>query len=235
LLKNFVSAIQAAQGTYFRWIGDDDRLEPDFVSRCLECFADDERRLLVTTRIDYTNPAGVTESDQTYVGRRMDSPDRLERLEEILRLLNESYLLVDPLYGLHRRAPVADMPRRNMLREDEVFAARLAIAGPWGHVPSVLAHRNFKTDRMPQVARRLDVPVWQANMSNTLECREILRWIDKAGFAAIERRRAKAAVGRMYIRRQRKIFARRSRRLTGLAASTLRWGASPGSHQATGS
>ena len=56
LINNFVSAIQIAKGTYFRWIGDDDWLAPDFVSRTLECFAEDERRLMVTTRIAYTGP-----------------------------------------------------------------------------------------------------------------------------------------------------------------------------------
>ena len=43
MLNNFISAIQIAKGAYFRWIGDDDWLAPDFVSRTLECFTEDER------------------------------------------------------------------------------------------------------------------------------------------------------------------------------------------------
>ncbi len=64
-----------------------------------------------------------------------------------------------------------------MLREDEVFATKLALAGPWGHVAEVLAHRNMRHERLPAVARRLGVPAWQAHVANTLQCREILRWM----------------------------------------------------------
>ena len=81
LLNNFISAIQIAKGTYFRWIGDDDWLAPDFVSRTLECFAEDERRLIVTTRIAYTEP-GRRHAAQTtaMTAPRMASPDPVERL-----------------------------------------------------------------------------------------------------------------------------------------------------------
>ena len=43
--EQFLSAIQIAKGDYFRWIGDYVLLAPDFVSRTLECFAEDDRRL----------------------------------------------------------------------------------------------------------------------------------------------------------------------------------------------
>ena len=39
--------------TYVRWIGDDDSLEPEYVERTLEAFAEDERRVVVTTQIVY--------------------------------------------------------------------------------------------------------------------------------------------------------------------------------------
>lgn len=95
----------------------------------------------------------------------------------MLRLLNESHLLIDPLYGTLRRDPLARIPRRNMLREDEVFAAKLALAGPWGHVPEVLAHRNWKHDSLSAIARRLDVPPWRARCSTLLQCGELFRWL----------------------------------------------------------
>ena len=94
------------------------------------------------------------EYDETALG----SDDPVERFIEMLRLLNESYLLIDPLYGMMRREPVAAIPRRNMLREDEVFATKLALAGPWRHVPEVLARRNWRRERIGRVAARLGVP-----------------------------------------------------------------------------
>ena len=222
LLDNFISAIQIARGTYFRWIGDDDWLAPDFVSRTLECFAEDERRLMVTTRVAYTSPDGATRSDQSYDGTRLASLNPVERFTEMMRLLNESYLLIDPLYALVRREPVAAIPRRNMLREDEVFAAKLALAGPWGHVPLILAGRNTRVERMPQLAIRLGVPAWQAHFATTLQCREILRWIGQSRLVGDQKRVARAAVLRMYMRRQARTCEHRGRKLGGMAAAAIR-------------
>jgi glycosyltransferase involved in cell wall biosynthesis len=222
LLGNFISAIQMAKGTYFRWIGDDDWLAPDFVSRALECFTEDESRLIVTTQIAYTSPDGVTSSDNTYDGALMASHDPVVRLTEMLRLLNESHLLIDPMYALVRREPVASIPRRNILREDEVFAAKLALAGPWGHVPLILAGRHTKVQRLPQVARGLGVPGWQAHMATTLQCRETLRWIGQSELADSQKRQARAAVRQMYIRRQARTYRHRGRKLGRMAISALR-------------
>jgi glycosyltransferase involved in cell wall biosynthesis len=217
LLNNFIGAMRIARGTFFRWVGDDDWLAPDCVSRCLEVFTADERRILVTSRVAYTGPEGITRTDDSYDGLRMTSGDPIVRFAEILRLLNESPLLVDPLYGLVRRAPVAAIPRRNMLREDEVFATKLALAGPWGHVPEVLAHRHTRQERITDIARRLGVPSWHAHLSNTLQIREILRWLPYTELNIEQRRQARAALGRMYLRRQRRTLVHRSRKVARMA------------------
>lgn len=222
LLNNFISAIQIAKGTYFRWIGDDDWLTPDFASRTLECFAEDERRLVVTTQIAYTGTDGVTRSDRGYDGARLASLDPAARFTEMMRLLNESYLLIDPVYALMRREPVAAIPRRNMLREDEVFAAKLALAGPWGHVPLILAGRNTAVERMPELARRLGVPGWQAHMATILQCREILRWIGQSELAEDQKQQSRAAVRRMYVRRHARTYVHRGRKLGRMAFSAIR-------------
>lgn len=216
LLNNFVYAIGAAHGEYFRWIGDDDRLEPTFVSQCLKAFADDPRLILVTTGMAYAGPDGVAHS-ASYEGTGLGSDDPVVRLAEILRLLNESHLLIDPLYGMVRRARVVGIPRRNMLREDEVFAAKLALAGPWGHVPQVLARRGWRQEKLRNVARRLDVPAWQTHVSSALQCKEILAWLEQARLTDDQLRQARAAVYRMYVRRQWRTVSHRGRKLVRLA------------------
>src|SRR6266508_1904227 len=143
--------------------------------------------------------------------------ERVERFAEMLRLLNESYLLLDPLYGLMRREAVANIPRRNMLREDQVFAAKMALAGPWGHVPEVLARRGWRDERRPQLARRLGVPTWHAAIATALQCRELLRSVRDADLDPAQRRRARAAVARWYVGRQRLVMANRRRQLASVA------------------
>ncbi|WP_344971000.1 glycosyltransferase family 2 protein [Streptosporangium fragile] len=219
LLNNFVRAVEPAEGTFFRWVGDDDRLEPSCVSRALQAFAEDDRLVLVTTQVAYTMPDGTVRS-VPHTGTGLESDDPVDRFAEMLRLLNESHLLVDPLYGLLRRDPLARIPRRNMLREDEVFAAKLALAGPWGHVPEVLAHRDWNPGSLPAIARRLGVPPWRARVATLLQCREMLRWLHQVDLTEEQRRRARSAVLGMYLRRQRVTAARRGRRLA-LIASRL--------------
>jgi glycosyltransferase involved in cell wall biosynthesis len=218
LLNNFGRVIEVANGTFFRWIGDDDRLAPTFVSRCLREFAEDPRLVLVTTQVMYVEPDGRTQT-AGYDATALRSPDPIARLTEILRLLNESRLLIDPLYAMMRRSPVAAIPRRNMLREDEVFAVKLALAGPWGHVPEVLARRGWQPDRMKNIARRLDVPTWQTHVSTTLQCAEILRWLRRTDLNSQQRALARSAVYRMYARRQLRTVRHRSRKLLRLATA----------------
>lgn len=216
LLNNFMQTIRLARGEFFRWIGDDDRLEPTYVSRALEVYSEDQRLILVTTQVAYTGPDGQTRS-RAYDGNGLRSDDPVERLSEMLRLLNESHLLLDPIYGLVRRAPVAAIPRRNILREDEVFATKLALAGPWGHVPEVLAHRHWKPARIGRIVKQLSVPAWQRHVANTLQYREIMRWLPEAGLTQEQRRHARDAVRGWYVRRQRRTLEHRARKLLRMA------------------
>ncbi len=216
MLNNFITAMRLARGTFFRWVGDDDWLAPTCISRGVEVFAADERLILVTMQVGFGGPDGETET-VAYDGTALSSDDPVERFAEMLRLLNESYLLLDPLYGLMRREAVANIPRRNMLREDQVFAAKMALAGPWGHVPEVLARRGWRDERRPQLARRLGVPTWHAAIATALQCRELLRSVRDADLDPAQRRRARAAVARWYVGRQRLVMANRRRQLASVA------------------
>jgi glycosyltransferase involved in cell wall biosynthesis len=216
LLNNFVFVSRAATGSYFRWIGDDDRVDPALVSRCLREFEADPRLVLVTTAIAYTGPDGEVSTGR-YDGAAMRSADPAVRFAEWMRLLNASHLLIDPMYGMFRREVVAGLDRRNMLHEDEIFASRLALAGPWGHVDEVLAHRHWNDDSVSRLGRMLGVPVWQWRMRNALQARETVGWVNRAGLTAEQRRQAVAAVRRFYLARQWKLIRRRSKKLVRLA------------------
>jgi hypothetical protein len=182
----------------------------------VEVLDDDAALILVTTQQAHVHPDGAVES-AGYDGRHMRSTRPVERFAEMLRLLNESHLLLDPLYGMMRRGPITRLPRPVMLFEDQIFAARLALAGPFGHIEDVLSYRRFKPfQRLPAVARRLGVPAWQARVATTLQCRELLAAVGEADLSPGERRQASAAVARMFLRRKHVTAANRSRELAGL-------------------
>ncbi len=227
LLRNFTGTVQLARGTYFRWIGDDDWIHPGYVSRCLEVFAEDTRLVLVSTQLGYMLSDGSVES-AVYDGIALRSDDPADRFAEMLRLLTEGYAVLDPLYGLIRRETLAALPRRSTLREDEVFAARLALAGPWGHIPQVLARRSWSYQPLPRIARRLGIPRWESRMAIGIECRELLRLVSASALTPDQARRARAEVARHGLRRTTRAAERSGRKLARVAGA--RWaGATPGS------
>ncbi|SCL34106.1 Glycosyltransferase involved in cell wall bisynthesis [Micromonospora rhizosphaerae] len=225
LLNNFIAAMRLARGTFIRWVGDDDWLAPNCLSQSLEVLAADQRLILVTMGMAYVGDDGVTETAD-YRGRALASDDPIERFTEMLRLLNDSHLLIDPLYGLMRREAIMSIPRRNMLREDQIFAAKLALAGPWGHVHEVLGRRGWRDESRPVLARRLGVPAWTARAATMLQGCELLRWVRQADLDPDQRRRARKAVLRWYVGRQQLTMSHRARRLAGAARLGARRGVS---------
>ncbi len=221
LLNNFIFAMRAARGTFFRWIGDTDRISANYVSRCLDVFAEDRRLILVTTQIRYIGPDGDART-YPYVGTALRSADPVDRFCGFLDSFDDGFAL-DPMYAVMRRNAVMPIPRRNMIIEDEVFATKLAMAGPWGHVPEILAERRQNRPvRLAVTARRLDVPTWQAYFSTTLQCREMLRLIRQTDLAPSQRQRARLAVARMYVGRHYRRLTHRSRRLFHMLAPAPR-------------
>lgn len=208
ILNNFTSVATTASGRYLRWIGDNDSLEPTYVERCLDVFADDERRVVVTTQIVYVDRAGVRTTETEYEPTALDSPDPVMRFGEMLRLLtpvvsrnrnDADFAKLDPLYGVFRRE-LAMVPRRNMLREDQVFATRLALAGPWGHVPSPLASRRRDESTPSGIAHLLGVPVWRSRVRIILQCHEMARWVARSSLTPSQQRRAYAEILKFYAR-----------------------------------
>ncbi|HEX6419761.1 MAG TPA: glycosyltransferase family A protein [Acidimicrobiales bacterium] len=213
LVENFTAVLHLARGTYFKWLGADDRLLPSYVSRCVEVLDADADLVLVTTQQAHVDPDGIVETAR-YDATGLRSARPVERFTELLRLLNESHLLLDPLYGMMRREPVSRLSRPVMLFEDQILAARLALTGPFGHVPEVLSYRGAQPfPRLPATAVKLGVPRWQARVATALQCRELLSAVREAGLGRDERRRAEAVVVRFFVRRHQVTAVRRGRRL----------------------
>lgn len=220
-IPNFTDAIHRASGPFYRWVGDDNWLAPTYVSRCLEIFEKDERLLLVTTQQSYTGPDGAT-ATSPYTGSGYLADDPVDRFAESLRMLTEDPLAMDPLYSLMRRVPVMGVNRgRIILREDEIFAARMALAGPWGHVPEILAGRNWEVQHLADIARKIGAPSWHVRFSTLLQCRELLHALDEVELDSGQRRRGRAIVAKMWLRRHRATAARRRRKLISMAAARV--------------
>jgi glycosyltransferase involved in cell wall biosynthesis len=213
LNNNFNSLLHRARGTFLRWVSDDDWLAPTCLSRCRDEFLADDRLVLVTMGSEFVHEDGTVKS-AVYSGCELTSDDPMVRLQEMLRLLNESYLIIDPEYGLMRRSVILDIPRRNRLRDDQIFAVKLALAGPWGHVRETVARRGYREVTRKQLVRTFDAPVWTAHAATTLQGLELMRWMNVAPqLSPAQRRQARAAVLRWYVGRQHRTITRRAKRL----------------------
>ena len=213
LLGNFIQTMKLAKGSFFRWVGDDDWLAPTCISRCMDAFVEDSCLILVTTQLEYIRPDG-SKYTSPCVDSTFRSSDPIERFERYISHLIDGSLPVDPLYGVARRASLLTIARRNTMREDEVFAGKLALAGPWGHVPEVLGARFVRNYGLPELARFLGVPIWQAYLPTSVQCWEMLRGLRTEGITRSQLRRARLAVGRLYVLRHYRELLRRTRKLT---------------------
>ncbi len=200
IVRNMARTIHLAKGTSFDGSATMTGWRHADVSSCLEVFSNDSRLILVTTQINSIMPDGTIHT-RPYDGTAFCSDDPIDRFYAITAYLVDG-MPVDPLYGLMRREKVVAIgsARREMICEDVVFATQLALTGPWGHVPKLLAHRHRRGGRPSVLARRLGVPVWQAYMPFYLQCRETLHCIQNGEFTPLQRRRARVAVARMYMR-----------------------------------
>lgn len=212
LINNFEWTKHHCRGEFLRWIGDNDEILPSYVSRCLERFAEDPRLILVTTQIEYVDEHGQTAS-MRYDADALRSDDPVHRLEQVLHLMTTSYLLLDPLYGMARVDAVRPLVHDQMLRGDEVYATKLALAGPWDHVAEILGHRQRGTPAVSHLVTLLDVPWWHSRVRGIIEGRRMLEAVDAAALPPSDRRRARAAVKRFYLRRHWATLRRRGRRL----------------------
>ena len=96
--------------------------------------------------------------------------------------------------------------------ERELYAAKLALAGPWVHIPALLAGRHTGSVSAAASAKRLGLPAWQLRICTSLLCSEILRHVRSVGLDGKDRRRAYAAVARFYIGREPAVWQRGHRR-----------------------
>jgi glycosyltransferase involved in cell wall biosynthesis len=222
LVPNFIYAMNVANGSFIRWIGDDDSIAPTYVSKCMALFERDPRLILVTTQFNYVTPEGkrytLPFSDTTLL-----SDDPVERFEAFLTWLANGSLAIDPLYGMIRRSALLGVERPITIREDQILAAKLTFAGPWGHIPKVLGERPLRTQtQYASVAvRYLGAPRWHAYLPTFVQSREMARFVRSLNLTPEQRRRAQRAVRHLFWRQHIATLARRTRKLLDVDWSAL--------------
>ena len=144
--ENFRAAFHHSRGTYFRWRGDDDWLEPLYAERAVAALEQVARgRALHDRPAVLPRRPAVPVNDPVPVLGAVDSPDAGTRVRELLHLLQNGGprhrpRLLPRTAGRRRRTGLQGSIRDG----DFVYSCEMALLGPFVHVPEVLAHRRFE-------------------------------------------------------------------------------------------
>jgi len=158
LHENLRAAFHHCRGTYLRWHGDDDWLEPLYAERTVAALAGSAGGVLCTTVQQYYQdgqPLAVNNPIPILGG--VDSPDPGTRVRMLLYLFqNGGHLGIDPVYSLMRRDVAAQTGLQGSIRfGDFVFSCEMALLGPFVHVAEVLAHRRLSPVDRLGIKRRI--------------------------------------------------------------------------------
>jgi glycosyltransferase involved in cell wall biosynthesis len=144
--ENFRATFRHSRGTYFRWHGDDDWLEPLYAERAVAALEASAGSVLCTTVQQFHRDGhALPVNDPIPILGGVDSPDAGTRVRALLHLFqNGGHLGIDPVYSLVRREVAAQTGLQGSIRDgDFVYSCEMALFGPFVHVPEVLAHRRL--------------------------------------------------------------------------------------------
>lgn len=217
LIENFNRVARAAGGRYFRWVGADDWIEPRYASTCAAALDDHPDAVAATSYFDLVHPDEHVEYAE-YRGEFLESPSAVRRLERMLWFFRAGPALYEPTYCLLRRdVLIATGLLRIHRKNDWLLSVRLALTGPFVHVPERLFHRRWAAvDARHEegLARRLHPTRYAELRRSSLRLlRGMLGMIDEAPLTPAERWDARRLCIRFCAGEAGRNLRRRGRRL----------------------
>jgi glycosyltransferase involved in cell wall biosynthesis len=206
---NMRLVLDASRGRFFRWISDDDWLEPGCLSRCVRTLESRPDAIGVTTWFTVYTPDGSARYEE-YRGEFPTSPDPARRFERMLWFFHAGDATYDPLYGMYRRErltranPLRHSALRHSERNDWLLSAELALMGPIVNVEERLANRtrDYVVAVDPDAFRRRMDPVHPEQLRTSLRrlYRELFSLAVTADLTEEQLRRCKRALRRFMIK-----------------------------------
>lgn len=135
-VANFDSALRAAQGAYFMWLGDDDWIDPNYVSTCVSLLEDDHFVQLVAGQAHY-----YVGTERVLVGEVLNvtEPEPWIRVANYYRQVR----LNGVIYGVARTAVLLELlPLKHTFGRDWIMAASLACKGGIRTLTDTTLHRT---------------------------------------------------------------------------------------------
>jgi glycosyltransferase involved in cell wall biosynthesis len=135
-LRNFQEVLERSRGELFMWLGDDDSLDPSYVSECARVLLANDDHTLVCGRARYYRDGTFAFAERD-VNLLADSATR--RLAGFYRQVT----LNGAFYGVMRRSEVAQVPFVPDVGGDWLLVAHLAFLGKVRTLRSTAIHRSL--------------------------------------------------------------------------------------------
>ncbi|MEA2685178.1 MAG: hypothetical protein QOE93_373 [Actinomycetota bacterium] len=158
---NFNSGLEHANGTYFMWLADDDWIDADYVTRCLEAFHADQELVLVAAVCGY-----YIDGELVMTGEEIDvsGSSVTDRVGTFYRTFGHN----SAFYGLARTDALRRVtPFRDRLGEDWLIVGRLAALGRLRTIRTTRLHKSLGglSDDLYGLGRESGLSHWQARLA----------------------------------------------------------------------
>ncbi len=145
-IENCNRVARLSRGTYFRWIGVEDWIEPNYASRSVDALDADQGAIVATTYVMIHRSDGQIRH-AAYKGELLESERPERRFARMIWTFHAGDAVYEPLYSTMRRSTLLGTGLlRVMVKADRVLAADLGLRGRFVHLPEALAHRWKPTD-----------------------------------------------------------------------------------------
>jgi glycosyltransferase involved in cell wall biosynthesis len=135
-LRNFQEVLEHSRGELFMWLGDDDSLDPSYVSECASVLLANDDHTLVCGRARYYRDGAFAFAERD-VNLLADSPTR--RIAGFYRQVT----LNGAFYGVMRRGQAVQVPLVPDVGGDWLLVAHLAFLGKVRTLRSTAIHRSL--------------------------------------------------------------------------------------------
>jgi glycosyltransferase involved in cell wall biosynthesis len=135
-VANFQEVLKESQGVFFMWLGDDDWLDPSYLSRCVGLLLNDPELSLVAGRVVYCRGDRQISEENPL---SFEFPDPATRVFQYFRHVSTN----GAFYGVMRRSQVVQVPYSDYVGADWLLVATIALFGKIRIVPDVTVYRSI--------------------------------------------------------------------------------------------
>lgn len=150
---NFICVLTESDGEYFMWLGDDDRIDPNFVSECLtELDRSPDTVLVGGVAKYYSNGQYIYTEPSTNLLQN----DGVRRMLAYLQGVNDNGIF----YGIWRKQIIKRLPCENTMGADWLTLAAAAYVGKVATVSTTSIHRDLGgyTVSFDAIADEMELP-----------------------------------------------------------------------------